>query len=198
MTAETLERIFDPFFTTKPVGEGTGLGLSVVHGIVKKHNGLISVKSEPGKGSVFRIYFPRIETRLLSVEDKQTVEFSKGAERILLVDDEQLLVETLKEMLEDLGYSVTATNRSLNAHEMFRADPRSFDLVMTDLTMPKMTGIDLAREINRIDPNMPIILCTGFSELIQPDQARAAGIREILFKPVIRSQLSVAVRKVLE
>jgi PAS domain S-box-containing protein len=198
MTAETLERIFDPFFTTKPVGEGTGLGLSVVHGIVKKHNGLISVKSEPGKGSVFRIYFPRIDTRLLSVEDKQNVEFSKGAERILLVDDEQLLVDTLKEMLKDLGYSVTATNRSLDAHKMFRADPKSFDLVMTDLTMPDMTGIDLAREINRIDPDMPIILCTGFSELIQPDQARAAGIREILFKPVIRSQLSVAVRKVLE
>ena len=198
MTAETLERIFDPFFTTKPVGEGTGLGLSVVHGIVKKHNGLISVKSEPGKGSVFRIYFPRIDIRLLSVEDKQTVEFSKGAERILLVDDEQLLVDTLKEMLKDLGYFVTATNRSLNAHEMFRADPKAFDVVMTDLTMPDMTGIDLAREINRIDPHMPIILCTGFSELIQPDQARAAGIREILFKPVVRSQLSVAVRKALE
>jgi len=198
MTAETLERIFDPFFTTKPVGEGTGLGLSVVHGIVKKHNGLISVKSEPGKGSVFRIYFPRIDTRLLSVEDKQTVEFSKGAERILLVDDEQLLVDTLEEMLKDLGYSVTATNRSLNAHEMFRTDPKSFDVVMTDLTMPYMTGIDLAREVNRIDPDIPIILCTGFSELIQPDQARAAGIREILFKPVVRSQLSVAVRKVLD
>ena len=198
MTAETLERIFDPFFTTKPVGEGTGLGLSVVHGIVKKHNGLISVKSEPGKGSEFRICFPRIDTRLSCVEDMQTIEFSKGAERILLVDDEQLLVDTLKEMLKDLGYFVTATNRSLNAHEMFRADPKAFDLVMTDLTMPDMTGIDLAREINHIDQHMPIILCTGFSELIQPDQARAAGIREILFKPVVRSQLSVAIRKALE
>ncbi len=198
MTAETLERIFDPFFTTKPVGEGTGLGLSVVHGIVKKHNGLISVKSESGKGSVFRIYFPRIDMRLLSVEDKQAVERSKGGERILLVDDEQLLVDTLKEMLIDLGYFVTATNRSLDAHEMFRANPKAFDVVLTDLTMPDMTGIDLAREINRIDSDMPIILCTGFSELIQPDQARAAGIREILFKPVVRSQLSVAVRKALE
>ena len=198
MTAETLERIFDPFFTTKPVGEGTGLGLSVVHGIVKKHNGLISVKSEPGKGSEFRICFPRIDTRLSRVEDMQTIEFSKGAERILLVDDEQLLVDTLKEMLKDLGYFVTATNRSLNAHEMFSADPKAFDLVMTDLTMPDMTGIDLAREINHIDQHMPIILCTGFSELIQPDQARAAGIREILFKPVVRSQLSVAIRKALE
>ena len=198
MTAETLERIFDPFFTTKPVGEGTGLGLSVVHGIVKKHNGLISVKSESGKGSVFRIYFPRIDMRLLSVEDKQAVERSKGGERILLVDDELLLVDTLKEMLIDLGYFVTATNRSLDAHEMFRANPKAFDVVLTDLTMPDMTGIDLAREISRIDSDMPIILCTGFSELIQPDQARAAGIREILFKPVVRSQLSVAVRKALE
>ena len=207
MSKETLERIFDPFFTTKPVGEGTGLGLSVVHGIVNKLNGSIRVKSEPGAGSIFHVYFPRFDSPHLIMEDAKNpdkdltgseppVESGRGSGRILLVDDEPLLLETLTEMLTDLGYSVTAANRSSEAYEIFQTDPTGFHTVITDLTMPEMTGIDLARKITRINPDMPVVLCTGFSELIQQDQTHAAGIREILYKPVVRAQLSTAILKV--
>jgi PAS domain S-box-containing protein len=198
MTPETMERIFDPFYTTKPVGEGTGLGLSVVHGIVKRHNGSIFVESEPGKGSLFRVYFPEADSAQISEEGDKAVTITKGAGRILVVDDEQLLVETMAEMLQELGYTVTATQQSRQALEIFKADPGAFDAVITDLTMPDMTGFDLSREIIRIDRDIPVILCTGFSEQIQPEQARAAGVHEILLKPVVRAQLSSVVHKALE
>ncbi len=198
MTPGTMERIFDPFYTTKPVGEGTGLGLSVVHGIVKKHNGSIVVESEPENGSLFRVYFPEADSAQISMEEDKAVTITKGAGRILVVDDERLLVETLADMLKELGYTVTATHQSRHALEIFKADPDAFDAVITDLTMPDMTGFDLSREIIRIDGDIPVILCTGFSELVQPEQARAAGVQEILLKPVVRAQLSSVVHKALE
>ena len=198
MSAETAERIFDPFFTTKPVGEGTGLGLSVVHGIIKKHNGSISVESEPGHGAMFEILIPAIDPSRISTMEMLSTTPARGTGRILLVDDERMLVDTLADMLKDLGYTVTATHRSIDARETFRDDPDAFDAVITDLTMPELTGIDLARDVIRIAPNMPVILCTGFSEEVLPEQARAAGISEILLKPVVRADLSRVIAKVLE
>ena len=198
MSAETAERIFDPFFTTKPVGEGTGLGLSVVHGIIKKHNGSITVESEPGQGALFEILIPAVDPSSISTVETFSPPLVRGTARILLVDDERMLVDTLAGMLKDLGYTVTATHRSLDARETFRADPDAFDAVITDLTMPELTGIDLARDIIRIAPDIPIILCTGFSEEVLPERARAAGIREILLKPVVRADLSRVIEKVLE
>lgn len=198
MSPETMERIFDPFFTTKPVGEGTGLGLSVVHGIVKKHNGAIVVESQLEKGATFKVYLPRIDKRHVKIIDEPETGVPEGSERILLVDDEQELVDTLQQILEGLGYIITATTNSLEAYDRFRSAPEGFDLVVTDLTMPNMTGIDLAEKIIQLNPDLPIIMCTGFSELITPEQAQAVGIREVLFKPVARWQLAMAVRKALD
>ncbi len=198
MTPDTVERIFDPFYTTKPVGEGTGLGLSVVHGIVKKHNGAIMVDSKPAEGTAFRIYFPRLDKRHIKIMEELEIGVPRGNERILLVDDEQELVDTLVQVLQDLGYVITATTDSPQAYDLFRNAPEDFDLVITDLTMPAMTGIDLAEKIIQINPDFPIIMCTGFSELIAPQQARAFGVREVLFKPVARRQLATAIRKVLD
>ncbi len=197
MSAETAERIFDPFFTTKPVGEGTGLGLSVAHGIIEKHYGSITVDSEPGHGALFKILIPAVDPSHIRMEKTCPANPAKGTGNLLLVDDERELVETLADMLKDLGYTVTATHRSLDALKMFRADPEAFDAVITDLTMPDMTGIHLAREIVRIAPDKPVALCTGFSEEVLPDRARAAGIGEILQKPVVLADLSVAVGKLL-
>ncbi|MGD9364394.1 MAG: response regulator [Desulfobacteraceae bacterium] len=198
MSTKTMERIFDPFFTTKAVGEGTGLGLSVVHGIVKKHNGTIVVESQPEKGATFKVYLPRIDKRHVKIIDELETGVPKGSERILLVDDEQELVDTLQQILEGLGYIITATTKSPEAYDLFRSAPEGFDLVVTDLTMPNMTGIDLAEKIIQLNPDLPIIMCTGFSELITPEQAQAVGIREVLFKPVARWQLAMAVRKALD
>jgi len=196
MSAETAERIFDPFFTTKQVGEGTGLGLSVAHGIVEKHNGSITVESEPGHGALFKILIPAVDPKHIRIETTRQSSLVKGAGKILLVDDERELVDTLADMLKDLGYTVTATHRSPDALKTFRADPDAFDAVITDLTMPDVSGIELAREIVRIAPDMPVILCTGFSEVV-PDHAHAAGIKEILLKPVVLADLSNTVGRIL-
>lgn len=198
MSPQTLERMFDPFFTTKTVGQGTGLGLSVVHGIVKKHNGAILVESRPEKGTVFRIYLPRLDRRHIKIVDEPEGAVPKGTERILLVDDEPELVETLQQILDELGYSITATTSSMDAYDRLRQNPKGFDLVIADLTMPGMTGLDLAAKTVEINPGLPVIVCTGFSELISPEQARSCGVREILFKPVVRWQLATTIRKVLD
>ena len=190
---EIMERIFDPFFTTKPVGEGTGLGLSVVHGIVKKHNGAVSVDSRPDRGTTFRIYLPRLDKGQVKIMEELESGVPAGNERILLVDDEQELLDTLLQMLEALNYTVSGTPSSLDAYDRFRRTPEAFDLVIADLTMPNMTGIDLAGKIHRIAPDLPIILCTGFSELITTEQAREAGVRR-----VARWQLATTIRKVLD
>ena len=197
MPPEILERIFDPFFTTKKQGEGTGLGLSVLHGIVRNHKGYITVESEPGKGSVFHVYFPKLEEHA-KVETKQDLTTASGKERILVVDDEAILVELNTQRLSRLGYEVSTMTSSVEALEFFRKEPDRFDLVVTDYTMPNLTGMDLARELMKIRPDIPIILCTGHSESISPDTAKQAGIKEFLIKPIAKHDLARAVRQVLD
>jgi len=194
---EVMERIFDPYFTTKKVGQGTGLGLSVVQGIVRKYGGVITVHSELGEGTTFEVFFRGADkdfpTRTETVET-----ISAGAERILFVDDERILAELGKELLESLNYNVVAKASSLEALETFRADPYGFDLVITDMTMPGLRGEELAREIMALRPGMPIILCTGYSELIDETQAREMGIYEVIMKPYMVDSLAETIRGALK
>ncbi len=197
MTDEVMERVFDPYFTTKTIGEGTGLGLSVVRGIVKTHNGHVTVCSEPGKGTTFHVYLPLAATEKVSPIPEASVS-SMGTERILLVDDEEEIVRMEKQMLERLGYHVTSRTVSTEVLEMFREDPLRFDLVITDVTMPVMTGLDLSKELIRIRPDIPIILCTGFIDPGTEEKAKAAGIREYVMKPLLRNEISSLIRRVLD
>ena len=192
-----LERIFDPYFTTKGPGEGTGMGLAVVQGIVNRHGGMITVNSEIGKGTTFHALFPRIEQKIVP-EDMLAEALPTGSERILFIDDEKPLVDLGKGMLESLGYSVTIKTNSLEAMEAFRAEPDAFDLIITDVTMPAMTDIELAKELMAIRPDIPIILCTGFSELINEKQAKEMGIQEFVMKPFVIRKHAKTIRKVLE
>ena len=193
----TMRRIFDPFFTTKERGEGTGLGLAVVYGIVKELRGAITVESEVYEGTTFSLFLPLIDNKVLpKVAD--TGPLPRGKERILLVDDESSLVSSLKTSLERLGYQVTARASSIDALEAFRTGPQRFDLVITDQTMPRMTGSKLAEEMLKIRSNIPIILCTGFSEVISEEEAKSLGIREFVMKPVIMREIAATLRKVLD
>jgi len=197
MDRSVLDRIFDPYFTTKGPGEGTGLGLAVVHGIVKNHNGAITVHSEPGTGTVFQVYLPALAREASPIETAP-VSIATGSERIIVVDDEEKLVIAIKRMLEFLGYKVTAMTSSVAALSLFRQHPEGFDVMVTDYTMPGMTGIDLAREIIGVRPGFPIILCTGFTEKISEDTVKSMGIRALLMKPVTLRDLAETVREVLE
>lgn len=194
---EARQRIFDPYFTTKGPNEGTGLGLAVVYGIVKSCKGSVHVYSEPEKGACFHVYFPRMEEAPASSEAKALLPLSRGTERILLIDDEKMLAEAATKMLEHLGYRVTTLTDSLEALAAFREHPDHFDLILTDFTMPHMTGVDLAGEVIRIRPDMPIILCTGFSEQITEEKAKALGIREYVMKPFNRRDMACTLRKAL-
>ena len=197
MEPETLEHIFDPYFTTKEVGEGTGLGLSVVHGIVNTHGGAITVKSEPGKGTTFHVYFPIIEKEE-KLQERSEGPLPTGNERILFVDDEQVIVYIGEKTLGQLGYDVVTKANGVDALELFRADPDRFDLVITDMTMPRMTGDQFARELIKLRPDIPIILCTGFSPKISKEQAGKIGIKAFVMKPLVRRDMANIVRKVLD
>ena len=197
MDRSVLDRIFDPYFTTKGPGEGTGLGLAVVHGIVKNHNGAIIVHSEPGTGTAFQVYLPTLEREASPIETAP-VSIARGSERIIVVDDEEKLAIAIKRMLEYLGYKVTAMTSSVATLSLFRQHPEGFDLLVTDYTMPEMTGIDLAKEIIGVRPGFPIILCTGFSEKISEDIVKSMGIRALLMKPVTLLGLAETVRGALE
>ncbi len=197
MTREVMERAFDPFFTTKKPGEGSGMGLSVVHGIIRGHGGAITVYSEEGKGSTFNIFFPRLEAEETPL-DVSRAPVASGTERILLVDDEGAQVESVQNMLERLGYKVVAKTDSAEALALFRRNPQLFDLVITDQTMPQMTGVKLAEEVLRVRPDVPIILCTGFSETVDANGAQASGICQFLMKPFAVREMAETIRRALE
>jgi signal transduction histidine kinase/CheY-like chemotaxis protein len=198
MDRAVMMRIFEPYFTTKDKSEGTGMGLALTHGIVKDHDGHITVYSEPGKGTTFNVYLPCIVTDPISLSDEAQVTIPGGSERILVIDDEEILVQMEKRMLEGLGYEVTAMSNCLDALQLFIAGPDAFDLVITDMTMPRMTGAELAQKILSIRQDIPIVLCTGFSELINERKAKAIGIREYVMKPIIKREIAVVVRKLLD
>jgi PAS domain S-box-containing protein len=197
MSQDIMKRIFDPFFTTKKTGEGAGMGLAVVHGIVKRHGGAIITYSEPGKGSTFNIFFPRIES---DVEQK-TVDLEAipmGTERILFVDDEDVQCQSSQRLLERLGYTVITQTDGLEALTAFRSKPWAFDLVITDQNMPHMTGMQLAEKMMHTRSDIPIILCTGFSEVVSEKEAKGMGIREFMMKPFSARQLAETIRRVLD
>jgi PAS domain S-box-containing protein len=197
ISPEVQERIFDPFFTTKDVGEGTGMGLSVVHGIVENHGGMISVESTPGTGTTFKVYFPIVDQYPVVIKHIRTSQH-KGDERILFVDDEEPLVELATEMLQLYGYKVTSKTSSMEALEAFKSAPDNFDLVITDQTMPNISGSELALELLTIRPDIPIILCTGYSSKISHSVAKKMGIAKYFLKPFDMEQLVRSVRKVLD
>lgn len=197
MDSVIVDRIFDPFFTTKKVGEGTGMGLAAVHGIVTSHGGAITVDSRLGKGTTFNVYIPKIKS--VSAQETQLLqEIPGGDESILYVDDEEKIVILGRRILKKLGYKVTVRTNGMEALELFRTDPLRFDLVITDQTMPKMTGDVLARELMVIRPDIPVILCTGFSHTVTAEKAREIGIKEYLMKPIIPRVLGETVRRVLD
>jgi signal transduction histidine kinase/DNA-binding response OmpR family regulator len=198
MNHSIMERIFEPYFTTKQKLKGTGLGLSVVHGIVKSYGGNVSCTSEPGKGTEFTVYFPTVKITKITSDDKTKEIVPKGTERILIIDDEESIVRLMRQMLERLGYRVTQHTGSIEALEAFKAKPDDYDLVITDMTMSQMTGIQFSQKLLSIRPGIPIILCTGFSEQISEEKAKAMGIREYVMKPIARSELAKTIRKVLD
>jgi PAS domain S-box-containing protein len=197
MSPDVLERMFDPFFTTKPIGEGSGMGLAVVHGIVANHGGALMVDSVVGKGTKIEVYLPTIPTAVWDESGDQD-SIPLGKETILFVDDEETIVQLVKELLSQLGYTVEVHTNSLEALNVFRNDPQRFDLVITDQTMPGLTGEALSRELLRIRPELPIILCTGFSHIMTAEKAKALGIQAYLMKPLAIRDLAPIVRHVLD
>ena len=198
MSKATMERIFDPYFTTKNKDEGTGLGLSVVHGIVKSYGGHITVYSEPGHGTTFRIYLPCSEAGSDGYSHRDITPAPTGTEHILVVDDEKAIVEMIKTMLGNKGYTVTGCVGSLDALRVFKEHPGDYALVITDMTMPQMTGAQLAKKLRAIRPDILMILCTGFSDLINEKKAIVSGFNKFLMKPIIMRDLCHAVRDTLD
>ena len=192
------ERIFEPFFTTKQKGEGTGLGLSVVHGIVKSHGGEITVDSKPGQGTTFHVYLPVIDNDERKVEQAEQMAMPKGTERILIVDDEPMLVDIMDRLLSGLGYTVTSFTDSRLALEWFTQHQDKIDLVLTDMTMPHLTGTELAKKILAEKPQLPVILCSGYSEAMNAAKAESIGIQKFLAKPIDNRILAQSVRMLLD
>ena len=193
-----IDRIFDPFFTTKILGEGTGMGLSVVHGIVKNYGGKILVSSELGKGTAFSVLLPRLEEQACNEVEVKDIAIPSGSEQILFVDDEDTSVEVVKEMLEEMGYSVVTKTNVLEALALFNENPDRFDLVITDKNMPHMTGFDFGKEILRIKPDVPVILYTGYPDLYDMDKAKEMGFRDLIKKPLLMCDMAEAIRCVLD
>ncbi|MEN8188719.1 MAG: PAS domain S-box protein [Thermodesulfobacteriota bacterium] len=204
MDEEVKERIFEPFFTTKEAGKGTGMGLSVVHGIVHDYKGFLTVESFPGKGSTFSVYLPLVKEESsddiapATTEEIYDETSLRGTERILVVDDEPLLVKVNELQLRQLGYRVTGTTDSRDALHTIQTDPEQFDLIITDQTMPGLSGIELAKEVQKINPMLPIILCTGHSDIVTKEKALTLGIKRYVSKPILKDELLQAIRDVLD
>ena len=198
MNSVVLKKIFDPYFSTKGPGEGTGMGLAVVHGIVKSHGGNITVYSKVGEGTTFHVYLPLIETRPDEPKPVPAGLTPPGTEHILFVDDEEPIVLMIQKILERLGYQVTSRTSSAEALEVFKAKPDEYDLVITDMTMPNMTGLELAPRLGDIRSDIPIIMCTGFNETIDEDKAKNMGILAYIMKPVLIDEIAKTIRKVLD
>ena len=201
MSKDLQERIFDPYFSTKDLGDRLGMGLAVVYGIVKSHNGAIDIESNVGKGTTFKIYFPSNRKKVTSEEINQKSEIEivpTGNERILLVDDEPLIVKSCERILSHLGYFVTSSTDPLQILKWFKTEPDNYDLLFSDITMPNMMGDQLSIEVLKIRPDFPIIICTGYSEKISPDKAKQIGIKGLLMKPLGQSELAKTIRKVLD
>jgi CheY-like chemotaxis protein len=194
---EIKSKIFDPFFTTKEVGKGTGIGLSMVHGIVKSYGGSITCDSLLEEGTVFDISLPTVEDPSLQ-DNEYDLPIQTGKEHILLIDDEEMLVELGQTMLERLGYQVTARTNSLDALSTFQNQPNVFDMVITDQTMPVMTGIELARRIMQIQPEISIILCTGYSNNAIKEKAKSMGIKAFAMKPLALESLAELIRNIFD
>ena len=194
---DILDRIVDPYFTTTDVDEETGMGLAVINGIVRNHNGEITVYSKPGKGATFHVYFPLAEEEVVAETDTEE-SLPTGIECILFIDDEKALVNLGRQILGRLGYSVISRMSSSEALELFQKNPDQFDVIVTDMTMPNMTGIDLAKELMKIRSDIPIILCTGFNEKIDEAKAMEMGISAFVMKPIIMRDIANKVREVLD
>jgi len=197
MDKNVTDKIFDPFFTTKAIGKGTGMGLSVVHGIVTSLEGAIQVYSEQGKGTKFHVYFPIEKNSLKKLATHSKTQIQGGTEQILLVDDEEAILTMEKQMLERLGYQVTSRVSSLEALEAFRANPGRFDIVITDMAMPNMAGDKLSDELTKIRTDIPVLLCTGFSETMSEEKATSLGIKGFIFKPIVMQDFAQKIREVL-
>ncbi len=191
-------KIFEPYFTTKDAGEGTGMGLSVSHGIIKSHGGHIVVYSEPDHGTTFHIYLPVIEETSRKLAAISSAPPPIGDENIMLIDDEEITLDVECEVLTTLGYNVSVYQKPLEALEYFRHNSDKFDIIITDMTMPKMTGDKLAAAVHIIRPEMPVIMCTGFSEIISKEKIKELGITALLTKPVPVKDFATAIRKALD
>jgi len=197
MTREIIDRIFEPFFTTKKVGKGTGMGLSVVKNIIENHNGSIKVYSEPGQGSTFNIYLPLLDSKLVTEKEQGIIALPTGTEKILFIDDDELLLDIGYNLISSLGYSVTVEQSPVNALGMFQSNPGHFDLLITDLTMPKLSGIDLAKIVLAIKPDLPVLLCSGLNNPDIIESAGKVGIRTLVNKPFSRQQIARTIREAL-
>jgi signal transduction histidine kinase/ActR/RegA family two-component response regulator len=198
MNKDIMKNIFDPFFTTKERGKGTGMGLSVVHGIVKNMNGAIKVYSEPGNGTEFHVYLPIVKSNFETQEIQSKEPLQGGTEKVLLVDDEESIIVMEKQVLERLGYQVTSHTSSIEALEVFKADPKKFDIVISDVSMPKMSGDKLAVEMIKTRPGIPILLCTGYSKSMTDEKTKSLGIKGFIEKPIVIKDLARKIREVLD
>jgi len=198
MPPDVMDRIFEPFFTTKEVGKGSGMGLAVIHGIIKGHNGFITVDSEPGRGSRFTVYLPLTDEKIMRKAGEDAAAAPGGKERVLLVDDEESILVSISRVLKILGYEVVAKRDGSEALEEFAKSPEAYGLVMTDMTMPRMSGMELASRLARVRRDVPIILCTGFSDTIDKKKAKEMGVCELLMKPADMDELKAAISRALE